>query len=128
MSSNSALDRRRNKSFVINNKRFLKQYALKNYDILGQGIIVINLLLLKEDVIDEEKIPQHKIGEERELTVHQPVSYIPQQNFWFKMLGLKIKKKYNIDIQNESDLNKKFLVVFIKDASIEYFSIYSLKL
>ena len=128
MSSNFALDKRKNKSFVINNKRFLKQYALKNYDTLGQGIIVINLLLLKEDIIDEEKVAQHERGQERELTVHQPVSYIPQKNFWFKMLSLKIKKKYNIDIQSESNLNKKFLVVFIKDASIEYFSIYSLKL
>jgi len=124
MSSNCDLDRRKNKSFVINNKHFLKQYARKNYEIFGQGIIVINLLLLKTDLI-EDSDRQESDGEP---TVHQAVSYIPQRNFWFKMLNLKIKKKYDIDIKEKSDRDREFLVVFIKDASIEYFSIYSLKL
>ncbi|MDJ0592197.1 MAG: hypothetical protein QNJ72_19770 [Pleurocapsa sp. MO_226.B13] len=128
MSPNSSLDKRKNKSFVINNKYFLKQYALKNYEIFGKGIIVINLLLLKTDKIDKEDFPNYELENEQEPTVHQPVSYIPQKNFWFKMLNLKIKKKYQIDIQQENNFQQKFLVVFIKDASIEHFSIYSLKL
>lgn len=128
MSPNSSLDKRKNKSFVINNKYFLKQFAQKNYEIFGRGIIVINLLLLKTDIIDEQTIPSYTEGDAQEPTVHQPVSYIPQKNFWFKMLNLKIKKKYQIDIQDKSELDKKFLVVFIKDASIEHFSIYSIKI
>lgn len=128
MSSNFSLDRSQNKSFVINNKKFLKQYALKNHEFFGEGIIVINLLLLNTNTIDVQNISQEKLETEQEPTVHQPVSYIPRKNFWFKMISLKIKKKYHIDIQEESSSNNKFLVVFIKDASIEYFSIYSLKL
>ena len=124
MSSNPSLDKRKNKSFVINNKRFLKQYALKKHDIFGRGIIVVNLLLLKTDLIKDND----ELEDDLEPTVHQPISYIPQKNFWFKMIGLKIKKKYSIDIKEKSDRDREFLVVFIKDASIEHFSIYSLKL
>lgn len=124
MSSNPSLDKRKNKSFVINNKRFLKQYALKNHEIFGRGIIVVNLLLLKTDLIKDNDELEYDL----EPTVHQPISYIPQKNFWFKMIGLKIKKKYSIDIKEKSDRDREFLVVFIKDASIEHFSIYSLKL
>ena len=82
----------------------------------------------KTDKIDKEDFPNYELENEQEPTVHQPVSYIPQKNFWFKMLNLKIKKKYQIDIQQENNFQQKFLVVFIKDASIEHFSIYSLKL
>lgn len=128
MSSNSSIEQRQNKSFVINNKKILKQYALKNYKFFGKGIIVINLYLLNTDKIDEQNISNQKIKNEQEQTVHQPVSYISIKNFWFKMISLKIKKKYNIDIQQAGSANEKFLIVFIKDASIEYFSIYSLKL
>ena len=64
----------------------------------------------------------------QELTVHQPIFYIPQVSFWFKMINLKIKKKHQIDIQQNASFNNKFLVVFIKDASIEHFSIYSIKI
>ena len=128
MSSNSSLDKRKNKSFVVNNKNFLKQYALKNHESFGEGIIVVNLLLLNIDIVDEQNLFNEEMENEQEQTVHQPISYISLTNFWFKMISLKIKKKYNIDIQEESNLNKKFLVVFIKDASIEHFSIYSLKL
>lgn len=128
MSSNPALDKRKNKNFVVQNKYFLKQYALKSHDFLGKGIIVINLLLLKTDIVDEQDIPNYDIEEERDITIHNPISYIPQNNFWFKMLNLKIKKKYKIDITEEDRENRKVLIVFVKDASIEHFSIYSLKL
>ena len=128
MSSNSYLDKRKNKSFVIDNKYFLKQYALKNYEIFGQEVIVINLILLKTDIVDEQDIPDYDIENIQEPTIHQAISYIPQENFWFKMLSLKIKKKYQINIQEENNTNKNFLVIFVKDSSIEHFSIYSLRL
>ena len=128
MSPNSSLDKRKNKNFVIKNKYFLKQYALKNYDYLGRGVIIVNLLLLKTDIINEQDIPNYNIERDIDITIHQPISYIPQNNFWFKMLNLKIKKKYKIDIQEEDRENKKVLIIFVKDASIEHFSIYSLKL
>ena len=126
MSLNSSLDTRKNKSFVINNKYFLKEYAIENYDLHGKGIVVVNLLLLKTDILDKTDLYNSETNDNSELTIHQPISYIPQDNFWFKMLNLKIKKKYNINIQ-EQDSERKFLVVFVKDASIEHFSIYSLK-
>ncbi len=128
MSLNRSLDKRKNKNFVINNKYFLKQYALKNYDFLGKGIIVVNLLLLQTDTIDAKDIFSQQIENDQDITIHQPISYIPQNNFWFKMLNLKIKKKYKINIQEQDSTNKKFLIVFVKDASIEHFSIYSIKL
>lgn len=124
MTANS-VDKRRNKSIIANNGRLFKQYASKNYEVLGRGIIVVNLLLLKSDRLDELNLIECD-NTNREPTVHQPVSYIPQPNFWFKMISLKIKKKYRIDIQAQDDENK-FLIVFIKDASIEHFSIYSIK-
>lgn len=124
--TDNSVDKRRNKSIIANNGWLFKQYASKNYEVLGRGIIVVNLLLLKSDRLDElNLIDRDNI--DREPTVHQPVSYIPQPNFWFKMISLKIKKKYQIDIQAEDDENK-FLIVFIKDASIEHFSIYSIKI
>ena len=128
MSPNPSLNKRQNKNFVINNKYFLKQYALKNYSCLGKGIIVINLLLLKTDILDEQDITDASIGAEEDFTIHQPISYIPQNNFWFKMINLKIKKKYNINIQEEDSIKDKFLIVFVKDASVEHFSIYSIKI
>ena len=128
MSNNSNLETRKNKKFVVDNKHFLKQYALKNNEAFGRGIIVVNLLLLKTDTINKEDLVNNELVGEQDQTVHQPVSYIPQNNFWFKMIGLKIKKKYQIDIQDRNSYDRKFLIVFIKDPSIEYFSIYSLKL
>lgn len=128
MSLNSALDKRKNKNFVINNKYFLKQYALENYNYLGKGIIVVNLLLLKTDILNEQDIHSQEIANDQEISIHTPISYIPQSNFWFKMLNLKIKKKHGINIQEQDSENKKFLIVFVKDASIEHFSIYSIKL
>ena len=128
MSPNPPLNKRKNKNFVIKNKHFLKQFALKSHEIFGEGIIIINLLLLKTDIIDARDIPDYDTEEDRDITIHQPISYIPQNNFWFKMLNLKIKKKYKVNIQEEDRENKKVLIVFVKDASIEHFSIYSLKL
>ncbi len=128
MVHSSSVNKRKNKSFVINNKFFLKEYALKNHKFWGDGVIVVNLLLLKTDIYDDIDIGNYQPEKEQELTVHHPVAYIPKQNFWFKMLNLKIKKKYQIDLEAESSVNNKCLVVFIKDASIEHFSIYSLKL
>ena len=127
MTNISSLDKSKNKSFVINNRSILKQYALKNSQIFGSGIIVVNLLLLNRENIDELNLTDENLEEGQETTVHQPVSYIPQENFWFKMISLKIKKKHQIDIQAESSSDQKFLIVFIKDASIEHFSIYSIK-
>ena len=120
------LDKRRNKSIIANNKSLFKQYALKNYEIFGKGIIVVNLLLLESDNLDELNLIDLDSINRREPTVHQPVSYIPKPNFWFKMISLKIKKKYQIDIQAEQE-ESKFTIIFVKDASIEHFSIYSIK-
>lgn len=132
MLNSSSVDKSNNKNFVINNQLFLKKYALKNYELFGQGIIVINLLLLKVDVLDELDLTRDRLLEPQDTSVYQPLVYIPKHNFWFKMIGLKIKKKYQLDIQTEDKENqtnnKTFYVVFIKDASIEHFSIYSLKL
>lgn len=128
MTNNPSLNKRKNKNFVINNGSILKQYALKNYDVFGQGIIVVNLLLLDSENIDELNLSDEDLKDGEEQTVHQPISYIPKLNFWFKMISLKIKKKYQIDIQGEDYSRNKFLIVFIKDTSIENFSIYSIKI
>lgn len=128
MANSSSVDKRKNKSFVINNKFFLKEYAQKSHRFWGDGVIVVNLLLLKTDIYDDINIADYQPENKQEPTVHHPVSYIPKQNFWFKMLNLKIKKKYQIDLEAESSVNNKCLVVFIKDASVEHFSIYSFKL
>ena len=85
-------------------------------------------LLLKKDISGDSDIFESQPDEQQEPTIHQLVSYIPQNNFWFKMLNLKIKKKYQIDIQEQNEQDNKLLVVFVKDASIEHFSIYTLKL
>lgn len=128
MSPKPSLNRKRNKDFVVSNQYYLKQYAQKNYPLFGWGVIVINLLHLKTDVIDEQDLDFNSQEAQLEQTIHQPISYITQNNFWFKMLSLKIKKKYQIDIQSNESNPSKCLVIFIKDASIEHFSIYSLKL
>ena len=132
MTNSYSIDKSNNKSFVINNQLFLKKYALENHALFGQGIIVINLLLLKTDILDELNLTRDYPLEPQDTSVYQPLVYIPKHNFWFKMIGLKIKKKYQLDIQTEDKgnqtNNKTFYVVFIKDASIEHFSIYSLKL
>lgn len=128
MTISSDIDNRRNKSLIVNNKSFLKEYALKNYNIYGSGIIVINLLLLNTDSLNDLNLIDHEQENSQEYTIQQPIAYIPKSSFWFKMISLKIKKKYKIDINTPENMDNKFFVVFVKDASIEYFSIYSLKL
>ncbi|MEM9508835.1 MAG: hypothetical protein AAGA16_14315 [Cyanobacteria bacterium P01_E01_bin.35] len=127
MTNPIALDKRQNKSFVINNGSILKEYAQKNHAVFGQGIVVVNLLLLTDESINELNLDDAEFISTQEVTVHQPISYIPQASFWFKMISLKIKKKHQIDLQKQHNLDDKFLIVFIKDASIEHFSIYSIK-
>lgn len=128
MTNPIAIDTRQNKSFVKKNGSVLKEYARKNYSIHGQGIVVINLLLLTDESINELNLDNLELVKPQELTVHKPISYIPQVSFWFKMINLKIKKKHQIDIQKNDSFADKFLIVFIKDASIEHFSIYSIKI
>ena len=134
------MDKSKNKSFIVNNGSLLRNYALKNYNIFGEGIIVINLFLLKTNILNASDLGDYESVSDRDLTIYEvrgspvlparglsdhPVYYILQTNFWFKILSLKIKEKHQIDItvNNSQD---RFLVVFIKDDSIEHFSIYSL--
>ncbi len=151
------MDKSKNKSFIVNNGSLLRNYALKNYNVFGEGIIVINLFLLKTNILNASDLGDYESVSDRDLTIYEvrgsrvllkamahggnpqdrlaslparglfdhPVYYIPQTNFWFKILSLKIKEKHQIDItvNNSQD---RFLVVFIKDDSIEHFSIYSL--
>jgi len=127
MANNSFSETRNstNKSFIIDNSLLLQQYAKKHHDFYGAGIVVINLLLLKSDKIDELNLLDIDLNQSSEITVHQPVSYIPQANFWFKMINLKIQKKHQIDLHSENNTGKTF-VVFIKDDAIEYFSVYKI--
>ena len=139
MANSSPTEKRRNKQFIINNSEALKQYAITNQKKLGLGIIILNLLLIENDILKAQDIcdrvrtsPLHDrplpSGEDRQLSLEQPIAYIPLLNFWFKIIRLKIKKKYNIDIKKDYDLESKFLLIFVKDAALESFSIYSVKL
>lgn len=128
MAHTPSLDKSKNKSFIINHGSALKRYAQKNHEIFGQGIVVINLLLLNVESIEQLSLPNKDLISEQEITVHKPISYIPKLNFWFKMICLKIKQKYQIDIQAQGSFDNKTLIVFIKDTSIEHFSIYSIKI
>lgn len=128
MTNSTALDKRQNKSFVVTNGSILKEYAQKNQALLGQGIVVINLLLLTDQSISELSLDKLELKDSQEITVHQPISYIPKTSFWFKMINVKLKKKHQIDLQKPENFTDKFLIVFIKDASIEHFSIYSIKI
>jgi hypothetical protein len=127
MTDNSSLERSSNKSFITNNHALLKDYAQKKQQSFGLGIIVINLLLLKTEQIDGLNLLDSDLAELNEATIHQPISYIPHDNFWFKTINLKIKQRHNIDLQAENKA-AQILIVFIKDAAIEHFSIYTMKL
>ena len=127
MSNPSVLDKRKNKDFVIQNKFYLKTYGQKNYQLFGKGIIVINLLMLECDNLNQDDLENYQAQEETDITLQQALSYIPESNFWFKVLYLKIKKKYQIDIKKKYTPGDRLLVVFIKDVSVEHFSIYALK-
>ncbi|MEM8719996.1 MAG: hypothetical protein AAGE84_11895 [Cyanobacteria bacterium P01_G01_bin.39] len=128
MTNSTALDKRQNKSFVVTNGSILKEYAQKNQALFGQGIVVINLLLLTDQSISELSLDELELENSQEITVHQPISYIPKTSFWFKMISVKLKKKHQIDLQKTENFMDKFLIVFIKDASIEHFSIYSIRI
>jgi hypothetical protein len=116
----------KNKSFVINNGSLLRKYALDNYAMFGEGIIVVNLLLLKTDILDSSDLNSFKQKSDRDSTINYPVSYVPHTSFWFKMLSLKIKEKYKIEIDAIDNCNGKFFIIFIKDIIMENFSIYAL--
>lgn len=131
MANSSNNEGRRNKNFIINNGNILKEYALINQENSGTGIIVINLSLVEDDLLKATDLSYEIIStseEDRKSSLKQPIAYIPLNNFWFKMIRLKIKKKYDIDIKEDYDLENKFLLVFIKDNALENFSIYSVKL
>ncbi len=128
-----ATETRINKQFIKNNRRNLKKYALTNQKKFGQGIIVINLTLVQNQFLTESDLivrstnPEKKSKNE-ENTLIYPISYIINNSFWFKILRIKIKKKYKIDIKTDYDLERQFLLVFVRDSSLESFSIYSLKM
>lgn len=130
MANSSQSEKRRNKKFIINNSEALKQYAIANQKKLGIGIILINLLLIEDDILRAKDLEERLLpsGEDRQLSLKHSIAYIPIVNFWFKIVRLKIKKKYNIDIKKDYDLENKFLIIFVKDAALESFSIYSVKL
>lgn len=130
MTNNFNFEGRRNKNFIIKNRTILKKYALSNQENVGRGIIVINLLLIENDMLKETDLNYEIIPfqDEQKASLKQPIAYIPLTNFWFKMVRLKIKKKYDLDIEKDYDLVNKFLLVFVKDTSLENFSIYSVKL
>jgi hypothetical protein len=114
------------KSFIVKHHSLLKDYAQQKRQLFGSGIVVVNLLLLKPEEIDELNLLDPDVIEQQEATVHQPISYVPQGNFWFKLITLKIKKKHQIDLQFKND-SDRIPIVFIKDAAIEHFSIYTIK-
>jgi len=129
MANNSLSETSENKSFIIAHGLLLREYANRNQEFYGAGIVVVNLLLLKAENIEniaELNLLDANLDKLSEPTVHQPISYIPHCNFWFKTINLKIKKKHQINMLAESNADKIF-VVFIKDDAIEYFSIYTIK-
>lgn len=130
MVNSSQIEKRRNKNFIIKNSEALKKYAINNQKQSGTGIIMINLLLLEDDILRAKDLESRPLlsGEDRQSSLKQPIAYIPLVNFWFKIVRLKIKKKYDLDIKTDYDLESKFLLVFVKDAALETFSIYSVKL
>ena len=122
----STTNKGRNKSFIIERKSLLREYARKNYEFYGSGIVVINLLFLKTANLAELNLLEENIERMSDPTVHQAVAYIPQNNFWFKMIDLKIQKKHKIELKTKLDANK-ICVVLIKDDALEYFSIYTIE-
>ncbi|HHP7232355.1 MAG TPA: hypothetical protein ACFCUY_16020 [Xenococcaceae cyanobacterium] len=129
MSNPYLQERSNNKKIIINNSHYLKQYALDCYNKMGNGIITINLTKIDNFILPKEDFIVQECDETREsISLQTSITYIPENNFWFKMISLKIKKKYCIDLKKDYDLTNQFLLVFIKDDSLESFSIYSLKI
>ena len=130
MSSQEKTEKRRNKEFILNNSSLLRKYALQNQDTLGTGVIIINLPFVEKKHLKHQDIQYYspESTAEKNFSLQQPLSYLPVGNFWFRAIKLKIKNKYQIDIEKDYDLESKFLFVFIKDCEMEYFSIYAVKL
>ena len=133
MIDSKATETRINKQFIKKNSKSIKKYALNNQKKFGDGIIVINSTLVQNELLQEQDLIIRSLSEDNqsqneENTLIHPISYIVNNSFWFKILRIKIKKKYQIDIKFDYDLAKKFLLVFVKDSSLESFSIYSIKI
>ena len=92
MANNSASENSKTKNFVINNRQLLKQYVENKQDSFGLGIVVVNLLLLTTADSEDLNLSAEDLESWQDQSIHQPVSYIPKNNFWFKMISLKIKK------------------------------------
>ena len=127
-----ATENRSNKQFIIKNSKNIKKYALNSQKKFGNGIIVINLTLVENGLLTEQDLIVRSVNQDhesknKEKTLVSPISYIISNSFWFKIIRIKIKKKYGIDIKTDYDLDKQFLLVFVKDPSLESFSIYSIK-
>ncbi|MEM9275823.1 MAG: hypothetical protein AAGA80_23115, partial [Cyanobacteria bacterium P01_F01_bin.143] len=132
MIDSKAAETRINKQFIKKNSKIIKKYAINNQKKFGDGIIVINSTLVQNKLLQEQDLIIRGLNEDNqsqneENTLIHPISYIVNDSFWFKILRIKIKKKYQIDIKVDYDLAKKFLLVFVKDSSLESFSIYSIK-
>ena len=128
-----ATEIRTNKQFIKDNSKSLKKYALNSKKKFGEGIIVINSTLVENKLLTEEdviipSINQDNQSNNEENALVYPISYLVNNSFWFKMLRIKIKKKYQIDIKTDYDLGQRFLLVFVKDFALESFSIYSIKI
>ena len=116
----------KNKSLIVNNSSLLRPYALENYAMFGDGIIVVNLLLLKTDILDDADLIRYERKSDRQSSINYPVSYVPRTSFWFKTLSIKIRERYAIELDAIDNREGKFFIVFIKDAVMERFSIYTL--
>ena len=129
MSESHLQERSNNKKFIVKNSSYLKRYALDCKSKMGNGVITINLTKINNYTLQEEDLVVQKCDNSKDsISLQKPIAYVPETNFWFKIIYLKIKKKYQIDLKRDYDLNNHFLLVFIKDSSLESFSIYSLKI
>jgi hypothetical protein len=127
MSDALLTDKRKNKNFVIQNRYLLKKYALTNFQKFGRGVIIINLLLLDTDLLTEQNLTENQAIDVEDITLQQALSYIPIDNFWFKMLYLKIKNKHQIDLKDKYNFEEQVLVIFLKNTAMDKFSIYNFK-
>lgn len=129
MSESHLQERSNNKKFIIKNSSFIKKYALDCRAKMGVGVITINLAQISDFTLKEEDcIIQECDDSQNSISLQTPIAYVPEGNFWFKIIYLKIKKKYQINIKKDYDLSQNFLLVFIKDDTLESFSIYYLRL
>ena len=98
MIDSKATETRINKQFIKQNSKILKKYARISQKKFGDGIIVINLTLLQNQLLTEKDLIIHDLNDKKksksqENTLIHPVSYIINDSFWFKILRIKIKKK-----------------------------------